>query len=65
MFALWLDPWPGEDSKIPPKRGGFLDKYPSWHAALRDRLAWYKIITRVLDSWDSRFDPPQGKDGGN
>ena len=42
--------------KMPRKQGGFLDEYPRWFAALRERLLHLRIETTWLDSWDPRFD---------
>ena len=50
-------PWsPGDTLLRTPKRGGFLDEYPKWHASMRRCLTNHEISPDLLDSWDPRFD---------
>ena len=63
-LALWRFgqyPTP-EDSVVPPTRGGFLDAYPWYRAALWCCLVEAcpevpeRDLSRAMDSWDPRFD---------
>ena len=59
-FNIGHPKMPGPYEK-PPKRGGFLDEYPRWHAALREHTTDHQVPTGVLGSWGPRVDSPRGR----